>query len=81
MEIFLYNDLTFFHAGLGVTDTSILDTAEVYDPESNNWTLTDAMVDARYVFQMVKLPNGTAMAIGGTGVTGFTSSTELFETV
>lgn len=61
-------------------DTGILDTAEVFDPSTNEWELTDAMVSGRYVFQMVSLPNGTAMAIGGTGLKGFTSSTELFET-
>jgi len=68
------------NAGEGAADTGILDTAEIYDPVSDGWTPTDPMQAGRYVFQLVELSNGTCMAIGGTGTSGFTTSTELFQT-
>lgn len=65
-------------AGRSNAEIDILDSAEVYEPSTGKWTLTNPMVDARYVFQLVTLANSSVMALGGTGSAGYTAAAEIF---
>lgn len=56
----------------------ILDTTERFSPATGKWTTAQPLTDARYVFQLVVLEDGSVMALGGTGVKGFMATTEIF---
>jgi Kelch motif len=43
-------------------------STDVFDPDTNAWTPGPAMVDVRSQHGLVALPDGGAMAIGGTGI-------------
>ena len=54
------------------TDTdrigNILNSCEIYDPDTDTWALTGAMANARFQHKLVLLPNGYVLAIGGLGM-------------
>ncbi|BDA45943.1 probable Kelch-like protein 17 [Coccomyxa sp. Obi] len=51
----------------GTSGTAVfLNSSEIYDPMTGKWTSTGSMSTPRGAFQMVVLPNGTALAAGGT---------------
>lgn len=60
---------------------SIFNTAELYDPNTNLWSLAGALTAARYFHGATLLPSGLLLVIGGT-TTGFTylASAELIDT-
>jgi Kelch motif len=65
-------------------DGTILNTAEIYDPRTNTWSLTGSMNDARVEdFVAVLLPGRKVLVAGGfSGVTSITqilSSAEIFD--
>ena len=49
----------------GGDDTNTLTSAEVYDPETGEFTPASSLLDARYKFSAVTLPNGWTLAYGG----------------
>ena len=56
-----------------------LASAEVYNPTTNTWTATASLATARANFQMVLLPNGNVLAVGGFSFgSGDLASAELY---
>jgi N-acetylneuraminic acid mutarotase len=66
----------------------ILASAEIYDPASNAWTAAASLAQARYHYELVLLPSGQVLAVGGardwdsrwTG-TSFVREIELYDPV
>jgi hypothetical protein len=57
----------------------IVNSAELYDPAANTWTLLPApMVDARTGHPATLLPNSSVLLSGGSNVSGLVSSMEQF---
>ncbi|RSS58519.1 kelch repeat-containing protein [Streptomyces sp. WAC01280] len=52
-------------AATGLVDPTALAHCETYDPETDLWTATGALRDARFGHQAVPLPDGTVLALGG----------------
>lgn len=54
--------------GLGHNDSSSVDgtaSAEIYDPATGHWTMTGSMVQVRWNFASLLLPNGIVLVAGG----------------
>jgi hypothetical protein len=51
--------------------TSIVATTLIYDPATDEWTESGDLVEARYKHAVVTLPDGRALAIGGSGAGDF----------
>ncbi len=64
----------------GVAGSStVLASAEIYDPASGVWTATGHMTTARYDYSATLLPSGMVIVAGGVGVTGSAlASAELY---
>jgi len=59
-------------------DGTILNSAEIYDPRTNTWTLTGSMNDARFEdFVAVLLPGRKVLVAGGSN--GSLRSAEIFD--
>ena len=43
-------------------------TAETYNPNTGNWSLTGSMITGRYAAQMTRLNNGEVLVTGGIGI-------------
>lgn len=54
-------------------------SAEIYDPQTNTFTQTGKMNEARSGHTATLLPNGLVLIAGGWGVNGRTSTTELYD--
>ena len=66
-------------AGRFGIQTGNLASAEVYNPTTATWTTTAPLATARYLFQMVLLPNGNILAAGGTTNAGiYLASAEVY---
>ena len=66
----------------GAPPGSALDIAEVYDPSSGKWTVTDNLNTARYLHTATLLPNGKVLVAGGLGKGGMNdalASAELYD--
>jgi hypothetical protein len=55
-----------------------LSSAELYDPDTGNWTQTNSMRTARFDHTATLLTNGTVLVAGGDGASGPLSSVELY---
>lgn len=54
----------------GAPPGSALDVAEVYDPATEKWTVTDSLHTARYAHTASLLQNGQVLVTGGLGLNG-----------
>jgi len=54
----------------GSADGSALDTAEIYNPDTNLWTAAANMASARRVLNAVSLSDGSALVMNGYDVSG-----------
>jgi hypothetical protein len=63
----------------GNTGVGIIAGAELYDPNTGNWTTTGNMGSARYVHAATMLPNGKVLLVGGNStLTTVVASCELY---
>jgi hypothetical protein len=63
----------------GESDTGKEATAEMYDPESNTWTLLPAFLNAaRSGHGMVVLDTGAVLVLGGSGTSATLDSAEVY---
>jgi hypothetical protein len=62
----------------GGFDADATNTAELYDPETGQWTMTGAMVEARYDHSATLLLTGKVLVVGGVD-RGFKASAELYD--
>jgi len=60
-------------------DVSVLSSAELYDPATNEWTATGSMQEARTFATATLLPNGKVLVAGGENTAGPLSSAELYD--
>ena len=56
-----------------------LTDAELYDPSSDTWSVTNAMSQARAYHTATLLPNGKVLTAGGEGGAGAVSSAEVYD--
>ena len=63
----------------GGQNGGVLASAELYNPSTELWTLTDDMVQPRAQFASAMLDDGMVLAIGGSDGNGETSSCELYD--
>ena len=56
-------------------------TAEIYNPFTNSWTAVASMADRRIGFDMTLLPDGRAMAVGGSGPSSAVYGSEIYDPV
>ena len=54
-------------------------SAEIWDPATGLWSLTGAMLAARDAFELVALPDGTALACGGNVSTAAVATCEIYD--
>ncbi|MCI0609839.1 MAG: hypothetical protein L0Z71_12355 [Anaerolineae bacterium] len=62
-----------------VTSEVAIANAEIYDPETNTFTPTGDMNEARIGHTATLLSNGQVLIVGGWGVSGQTSTAELYD--
>jgi hypothetical protein len=63
-------------------DNFVEKTAEIYNPNTETWTLIDNMSNARYGHTSTVLQNGTVLVVGGAGPRGdlvYTVRAEIFD--
>lgn len=58
--------------------TSVLASAEVYDPGTGTWSLTGSMATARYRHTVTSLSNGNVLVAGGRDASGRLASAEVY---
>jgi N-acetylneuraminic acid mutarotase len=67
-------------AGGYSSDTTFLNTAEIYSPDSAAWSPTDSIATARKNHTATLLPNGKVLIVGGDiGAPPYFSSAELYD--
>ncbi|MEA9985982.1 kelch repeat-containing protein [Subtercola sp. RTI3] len=59
--------------------SSVLSSAEIYDPTTGGWTGTTPLTDARANAATAVLPDGRVLVAGGTNSTGEIASAEIFD--
>jgi hypothetical protein len=59
----------------GTAGGKVLDTIEIYDPNSGVWTAAGSMLRARHMAQAVLLPDGTVLICGGKSIVAENSAT------
>jgi N-acetylneuraminic acid mutarotase len=57
----------------------ILASAELYDPESGNWTATDHLNPRRFQHTATLLLNGDVLVSGGNAANGILARAELYK--
>ena len=62
-----------------VTSEVAIASAEIYDPETNTFTPTGEMNEARNGHTATLLPDGQVLIVGGWGVSSLTSTAELYD--
>jgi trimeric autotransporter adhesin len=64
----------------GPMPASTLSSAEIYDPNTNGWSLTGSLNTARQYHTATLLPNGTVLAAGGQNSNNYAmSSAEIYD--
>jgi Galactose oxidase, central domain len=63
----------------GSSDTSLLSSAELYDPATGLWTPTGSLATARINHTAILLPSGKVLVVGGTSGSTNLSSAELYD--
>jgi len=87
LTVMLSNGRAITVGGVGGVTDDILSTSEIYDPQLGTWTITGTLLGganygARYLFDLVALNNGKALAIGGNnniGTVKYLSSAQLYD--
>ena len=62
----------------GASSTPLISSAELYNPNTNRWTMIASMNEARAGAMAVTLNNGTVLVTGGLGASGPLTSCELY---
>ncbi len=63
----------------GFGESDALDSAELYDPSSGQWTHTGSLTSARYNHTATLLGNGKVLVTGGHGIDAPLDSSELYD--
>jgi hypothetical protein len=63
----------------GSSTSSVVASAEQYDPSAGTFTATGSMTAARFQHTATLLPNGKALVAGGWGDSGNLASAELYQ--
>jgi N-acetylneuraminic acid mutarotase len=61
--------------------STLLASAEIYDPLAHTWSPASSMATARDYHTATLLPNGLVLVTGGLGSTGYTASAELYDPI
>jgi hypothetical protein len=64
-----------------VIASTLLASAEIYDPLAHTWSPAASMATARDYHTATLLPNGLVLVTGGFGSTGYTASAELYDPI
>ena len=66
----------------GSTSNEVLASAEIYDPKTEHWTSTGALVEARTQFTMTLLGDGRVLVAGGARpFTSALSTAEIYDPI
>ena len=60
------------------TCSTVVASAELYNPHTGAWTPTGSLTRARASLSMTLMPDGTVLATAGLGPNGYLASTELY---
>jgi N-acetylneuraminic acid mutarotase len=78
VAVLLPNGKVLVAGGYNLSD-HFLNSAELYDPATNNWSATRLLITPRNDHTATLLPGGRVLVVGGYGFTGDLISAELYQ--